>query len=130
MKRQIRNNVFETNSSSTHSMTICMEDDFDKWSSGEYLRLENSFLPEEEARKKNVELLQKYSDASEEEIQQYSEGNIKLDELVSRWDLIEYYHSIIEEDNSCGEVLDYFEDTYTTRNGDKVVAFGYYGYDG
>lgn len=30
MKRQIRNNVFETNSSSVHSMTICMKDDFDK----------------------------------------------------------------------------------------------------
>ena len=128
MKKQIRNNVFETNSSSTHSMTICMKDDFDKWSSGECLRLEDSFLPKEEARKKNVELLQKYSDASEKEIQQYSEGEIELNELVSRWDLIEYYHSPIEEDDSCGS-LDYFKGTYTTRNGDKVVAFGYYGYD-
>ena len=33
--RQIRRNVFETNSSSVHSMTICMKSDFDKWVSGE-----------------------------------------------------------------------------------------------
>ena len=33
--RQIRRNVFETNSSSTHSITICMKSEFDKWVNGE-----------------------------------------------------------------------------------------------
>ena len=33
--RQIRKNVFETNSSSTHSITMCMKSDYDKWVSGE-----------------------------------------------------------------------------------------------
>ena len=33
--RQIRNSVFETNSSSTHSLTIVSEEDFEKWKKGE-----------------------------------------------------------------------------------------------
>ena len=35
MKRQIRRGVFETNSSSVHSITMCMKSDYDKWVSGE-----------------------------------------------------------------------------------------------
>ena len=31
---QIRNNIFETNSSSVHSITICTEEDFQQWKKG------------------------------------------------------------------------------------------------
>ena len=31
MKRQIRRGVFESNSSSVHSLTMCMESDYDRW---------------------------------------------------------------------------------------------------
>lgn len=37
MKRQIRLGVFETNSSSTHTLTICSEKDFDLWVEGVYV---------------------------------------------------------------------------------------------
>ena len=37
MKVAIRRGVFETNSSSTHSMTIVAKEDFDKWKKGELL---------------------------------------------------------------------------------------------
>ena len=33
---QIRKNVFETNSSSTHSLVMAVASEFDKWESGEY----------------------------------------------------------------------------------------------
>lgn len=33
MKVQIRRGVFETNSSSVHSLTMCMKSDYDKWAS-------------------------------------------------------------------------------------------------
>ncbi len=33
--KQTRYGVFETNSSSTHSITMCMKDDYDKWANGE-----------------------------------------------------------------------------------------------
>ena len=29
--KQIRKNVFETNSSSTHSLTMCSEEEYEKW---------------------------------------------------------------------------------------------------
>lgn len=37
MKIQIRQGVFETNSSSVHSLTIVAEDDFEKFVKGEML---------------------------------------------------------------------------------------------
>ena len=36
---QVRTGVFETNSSSTHSLTICLLSDFKKWKNGEVLRV-------------------------------------------------------------------------------------------
>lgn len=37
MKRQVRRGVFETNSSSTHSLTMCSEEEFESWKRGEVL---------------------------------------------------------------------------------------------
>ena len=37
MKRQIRRGVYETNSSSTHSLTMCSEEEFEQWKNGELL---------------------------------------------------------------------------------------------
>ena len=47
MKRQIRRNVFETNSSSMHSLTICSEEEFEAWKRGEVLfqKYEENFIP-------------------------------------------------------------------------------------
>ena len=37
MKRQIRRGVFETNSSSCHSLTMCTQSDYDRWKNGELI---------------------------------------------------------------------------------------------
>ena len=37
MKRQIRRGVFETNSSSCHSLTMCTHSDYDRWKNGELI---------------------------------------------------------------------------------------------
>lgn len=37
MKKQTRVGVFETNSQSTHSLTICTEDDFERFKCGELM---------------------------------------------------------------------------------------------
>ena len=37
MKLSVRKGVFETNSSSTHSLTMCSEDEFDQWKNGKLL---------------------------------------------------------------------------------------------
>lgn len=44
--KKIRNNVFETNSSSTHSITMCMESDVQDWKDGKkfYIRDIEAFI--------------------------------------------------------------------------------------
>lgn len=37
MKRQIRQGVFETNSSSVHSLTMCSKEEYERWENGELL---------------------------------------------------------------------------------------------
>lgn len=46
----IRHSIFETNSSSTHSLTMCMKDTYDKWVNGElfYFMEDNKFYNDEE----------------------------------------------------------------------------------
>ena len=50
----IRNGVFETNSSSTHSITMCTKSDYEKWKNGELYYFEGSetgFVTKEERDK-------------------------------------------------------------------------------
>ena len=45
MKREVRRGVFETNSSSVHSLTMCSGEEYKKWENGEvlYWEEENKF---------------------------------------------------------------------------------------
>lgn len=47
--RQVRRGVFETNSSSVHSITMCMKSDYDKWVNGElyWHRWSDKFVSQE-----------------------------------------------------------------------------------
>ena len=47
MNRQIRRGVFETNSSSVHSLTRCTSSDYDKWKNGELVwsRCDDELIP-------------------------------------------------------------------------------------
>jgi len=117
MKRQIRRMVFETNSSSTHSLTMCSKEDYDKWQKGELLlddnyRSKGQFITKEAA------------------IQKLKDNNCDIDfnnddELTS--ELRDYecymYNSYWSDD------LEDFESTYTTKSGEQIVAFGQYGSD-
>ena len=101
MKRQIRRGVFETNSSSVHSLTMCMESDFNKWVAGELVwsRWEDELVPITDEIKKSME-------EDEREYLTYEQFN--------DYDYIDY---------------ETFEDSYTTPNGETVKSFGYYGHD-
>lgn len=46
---KIRHNVFETNSSSTHSITMCTKDQYEQWKNGElyWYRWGESFATKE-----------------------------------------------------------------------------------
>ena len=101
MKRQIRRGVFETNSSSVHSLTMCMESDFNKWVTGELVwsRWGDELVPITDEIKKSME-------EDEREYLTYEQFN--------DYDYIDY---------------ETFEDSYTTPNGETVKSFGYYGHD-
>ena len=101
MKRQIRRRVFETNSSSVHSLTMCMESDFNKWVAGELVwsRWGDELVPITDEIKKSME-------EDEREYLTYEQFN--------DYDYIDY---------------ETFEDSYTTPNGETVKSFGYYGHD-
>lgn len=101
MKRQIRRGVFETNSSSVHSITMCMKSDFDKWTAGELVwdRWVHELIPITDEIKESM-------DNDEREYLTYDQ--------FGDWDYIEY---------------ETFEDTFITPSGEEVISFGYYGHD-
>ena len=58
----IRRGTFETNSSSTHSITMCKESDFDKWKNGEMYwdRWNESLVSKEEVEKEMAKLKEEF----------------------------------------------------------------------
>ena len=137
MKRQIRKGVFETNSSSVHSLTICGADTFKKWENGELLY--------DNWRDEFIKPIPELSDSQKEDAK---ESYIKkMGPYWKQWDELnveekeKWYseygvsHGLISEDAKTYN--QYFEDNYydtysreyTTKSGDNIVIFGYYGHD-
>jgi hypothetical protein len=124
MKKQIRRGVFETNSSSVHSITMCSQDEYSKWVNGDLIFDKDSenFITKEEAIKelkplthwKTGELLYAETDWEDEEVVDTILRKNSYYTEQSYWDDIDY---------------ETFSDSYTTVSGEKVKAFGYYGED-
>ena len=137
MKRQIRRGVFETNSSSTHSLTMCSEEEFEQWKKGEVLFDEGdeTFVKANDLSNKDKEYAaQDYEDNKDEYSKDWSELSETAKEryytkYAQENDLIDEDGKTYDEWNDDYE-LETFVDKYTTKSGDRVVAFGKYGYDG
>ena len=149
-KLQIRQGLFETNSSSTHTITIVDAEDFENWKKGEvwYNESDDKFLPVDESIEENIKTIEndflrddeklpelfkeKYRELKnlEEAIEAAEDDpELTIDYNNLRWDYQSFY---ISHDFWRDVVTDEYEDydeSYTTKNGDKVVAFGYYGYN-
>ena len=117
MKKQIRRGVFETNSSSVHSLTMCTAEEYKKWEDGEVLfcKYEDMFGTKEEI----IEELKKKPwlrnvDWNDEDYV----SDIFSDEGVKT------YEEFFEDD-----WFETYRQRYTTPSGDEIVAFGYYGHD-
>lgn len=95
---QIRQGVFETNSSSTHNLTMCSDEEYKKLESGELM------------------------------VGMWS-GKLKPTSQVVLDDELGWYTTLEKFKDSYSH-LDHFHDTYETKNGEVIHAFGYYGYDG
>lgn len=105
MKESIRRGVFETNSSSTHSLTLCSLDEFEKWKNGD---LYISCYDKDFITKAEYEALD-------------NECNCDKD---YECECDKDYYSYEEFWDRAGEYFETFEQTR-----DDVVAFGYFGYD-
>lgn len=139
MKRQVRRGVFETNSSSTHSLTMCSEEEYNQWKRGELMidvyndvlvkvRIEMTDKDKEEAEKYYNRSKTKYwkdwNQLTEEEIDEWYYNYMYQYKNVDR-----YRYRTYEE--FCGDdYLEFFEERYTASNGEVIIAFGKFGYDG
>jgi len=92
--KQVRHGVFETNSSSTHSLVICTTEEYKKFENGELL------------------------------LDEWGGGKMidpsKVENPSGYQTHEEYFSGYLEP----------FYQEFTTPSGDKMVAFGQYGYDG
>ena len=103
MKEVIRRGIFETNSSSVHSLTMCSDDEYSKWRNGEayYDRWKRKLVDKSE----EIE--------SDREKEGRRSGYFTYEEF-NDWEYLEY---------------ETFDGEYTTESGETVHAFGYYGHD-
>lgn len=102
MKRQIRRGVFETNSSSVHSLTIVMEDEYKKWENGEliYDRWDDKLVPITEEIKERMK-------------------SGRHSEYLTYEQFYDFEYNEYET----------YEESCVTPLGEKVIVFGYYGND-
>lgn len=136
--KQMRRGVFETNSSSTHSITMCSQAMFEKWRTGKVLfdRWKETFVDaivmteaDKQAAKVTYQetyeerpFYKKWDELSEAEVaswyQKYFKEHQQHDDDLVTYD--EYFDSY---------GLECYTSYYTTESGDQVVAFGKYGYN-
>ena len=138
MKRQIRRGVYETNSSSTHSLVMCSKEEFEKWKNGEVVfdewDSETFVKPSQLSDQNKKRAEQEYKDHKDEFSKDWSE----LSESAKEKYYTKYgkEHYLIESGLKTYEewlddgYLETFVREYTSKSGDEIVAFGKYGYDG
>lgn len=100
--RIIRRNTFETNSSSTHSLTMCTQDEYEKWKNGELV-----FDRWEDILVEPIEKVEQEDDFCDKNYFTYEE-------------FFDYY----------GCEYETYAEKFKTPNGEEIIAFGYYGYNG
>lgn len=118
-----RNNVFETNSSSTHHMVIGMEDDFKKWERGETFWYRSyshpaGFYTKEEA----------LSMIKAEPYYRHYDFDTMPEEELSEW--LDDYGFVSYDRFSDNEYLETDYNTFTTPKGETICMICEYGYDG
>lgn len=119
--RQIRRNVFETNSSSTHSCCICTADEFERWRKGEFYVAGwggDEFVTKAEA----IEACKNHNYYRGELDDIENMDSASIDEILNDHEFYTYF----------GWFHDYEGDVtrYTTPGGEEIVVVCFYGYSG
>lgn len=116
MKRQIRRMVFETNSSSVHSLTMCSEEEYEKFQNSQLVIGWRGDLKDIKEAIKEIN-----KDRNLPEDYMWEDNKDELSGLLRDYDYDTY--------ETYGKDYEWFEETYTTPNGERVIAFGFYGED-
>jgi len=115
-KTVVRMGVFETNSSSTHSLTILDKSEYDRWSKDKNLYLDEdneTILTREEviAILKEDKYCKNVNWDDEDEVDDTIRDNQYF--TFRQWQDQDEYDS--------------YDRTYTTKSGDEIIVFGSYG---
>ena len=124
MKRQIRRSVFETNSSSTHSITIMMKSDYKRWQEEELYLYNGSGWGWEFSKPVENHLYTRDEAVEFIKNNKYCRDVNEVDD-----DILKDWHFISWDDEG-SEYLESFYEEFTTPSGETIVAFGEYGYSG
>lgn len=126
--RTVRRGTFETNSSSTHSITMCMESDYEKWKNGEmyWHRWNDELVSKEEVEKEMAKLREEFIADNPDFDENNEEWKEKLEQYINEDKMYYTYEKFNDYDYIEYET---FVDTFETPQGEKVVSFGYYGSD-
>ena len=126
--KTIRQGTFETNSSSTHSITMCMESDYEKWKNGEmyWHRWNDELVSKEEVAKEMAKLREEFIADNPDFDENNEEWKEKLEQYINEDKMYYTYEEFNDYDYIEYET---FVDTFETPQGEKVVSFGYYGSD-
>ena len=121
--KQVRYGVFETNSSSTHSLTMMMKSDYERWEN-ENLYLFNGYTYGWDFNKPVTNALYTREEAIEfvKNSRYYDPVDEISDEYLKEFDFISW-------DDEGNEYLESFYEEFTTPSGETIVAFGEYGND-
>lgn len=123
MKKQIRRGVFETNSSSTHSLTMMMKNDYERWHNEKLYLYEGGY---------GWGLNQPVQNSlyTRDEVIEFAKSNRYYKDEEEYDDSILKDIGFISWDDEGNEYLEGFYKEFTTPSGETIVAFGEYGYDG
>lgn len=134
----IRRNVFETNSSSTHSLIICSDKTYNDWKNEKvvYDRYDEEFVEakqptELDFHKAEVMYMKDKSDYMKDWKDLTPEMQLAyLKENVMEENDPYQYRTYDDYRNEMDRMEESFERTYKTEHGDVVHVLGYMGYDG
>jgi hypothetical protein len=126
---KIRYGVFETNSSSVHTLSIAQNDEIDKLKSNKLLVNKGYdhtgyLITYDEALSSLKKALNKYGDDEYREALASGDEE-KIYRLMYEYDVAEPFGSYMDP-----EWLEPYEKEFVTDSGDRVLVFGRYGHDG
>lgn len=134
----IRRNVFETNSSSTHSLIICSDKTYNDWKNEKvvYDRYDEEFVEakqptELDFHKAEVMYMENKSDYMKDWKDLTPEMQLAyLKENVMKENDPYQYRTYEDYRDKMDSMEESFERTWKTEHGDIVHVLGYMGYDG